>query len=314
MGDDVGNLFEKTLQNEAVVLIDGGLATEMESRGHNITSNLWSAKMLVTNPQAIVDAHRAFLDAGARCIISASYQASHKTLADAGVPMDVADKVIASAVELAKTARDQYLVDNPTAGYVPIVAASIGPYGAALYNGAEYTGEYDTDAGGIRDFHARRMAVLDRCGADALAVETIPNATEAKVLADMLEECTTPSWVSFCCRDEENLSDGTPLRESAAIYKDHRRVKALGINCTSPEFVTKLVGEIRRAAPEKAVVVYPNSGETYRSADNTWHGTASPLECADAALEWRAAGARLIGGCCRMGPQHIAAMRERLEV
>ena len=311
---DAENLFEQVLAQEAVTVIDGGLATEMESQGHNINSNLWSAKMLVTNPRAIVDAHRAFLDAGARCIISASYQASQKTLADAGLPVDVADKVIVSSVELAISARDEFLADNATIDYVPIVAASIGPFGAALYNGAEYTGEYGVDANGLQEFHAARLNLLDRSGADVLAVETIPNATEAMVLCEILKNCRTPAWVSFCCRDDEHLSDGTPLRESAALFRNHERVKAIGINCTSPKFVTELIGEIRRSAPDKAVIVYPNSGETYRSRDNTWHGTASPLECADAALEWRNAGARLIGGCCRMGPQHIAAMREKLGV
>ncbi|MBT8077774.1 MAG: homocysteine S-methyltransferase [Gammaproteobacteria bacterium] len=307
------NPFEKALRQNAVTLLDGGLATEIEAQGHDISGSLWSAKMLITNPQAIVDAHLAYLEAGAQCIITASYQASYKSLTEAGVPEGAMDRVIAGSVELAVTARQQFMDANPEIDYVPVVAASIGPYGAALHNGAEYTGEYDTDEQGLQEFHQRRLGVLDASAADVLAVETIPHATEAAVLCAMLKRCTKPSWVSFCCRDGKHLSDSTLLRDSAALFAGHPRVRALGVNCTSPEYVASLIGEIKRSAPDKAIVVYPNSGETYESATNTWHGTVSPVECADASLEWRDAGATLIGGCCRMGPQHIAAIKQQLE-
>jgi len=264
------NRFEQALEKGTTVLLDGGLATEIQAQGHNIDSKLWSAKMLVRNPQAIIDAHRAFLDVGAECIISASYQASHKTLMEKGFSVADADQLIISSVELAREARQQFLDENHAVNYLPIIAASIGPYGASMYNGAEYTGDYDRDADGIREFHHGRLTVLDDCGADVLAVETIPNATEARVLCEMLHDCRTPAWVSFCCRDSQHLSDGTPLRVSAALFARHPRVAALGVNCTSPEFVTDLIGEISNVAPSKAIVVYPNSGEIFEAKTNTW--------------------------------------------
>ena len=309
---DTDNRFIRALESERPILLDGGLATEMEAQGHDISGNLWSGKMLISNPQSIIDTHRAYLDAGARCIISAGYQVSHKSLHDAGVPDDVADRVIASAVAVAADAREQFLAASTELEDEPMVAASIGPYGAALYNGAEYTGEYDTDADGLRAFHAVRMAVLDECEADVLAVETIPNVMEAEVLRDLLERVRTPAWVSFCCRDSRSLSDGTPLRDVAAMFSEHDRVMALGVNCTSPHNVTDLIAELRSAAPTKAIVVYPNSGERYDAKTNTWHGSVTPAQMANAAEEWRNAGAKLIGGCCRVGPQHIAAMSRKL--
>jgi homocysteine S-methyltransferase len=130
----------------------------------------------------------------------------------------------------------------------------------------------------------------------------------------MLQDAKLPAWVSFCCHNGEQLSDGTPVADVAALFANHPRVMALGINCTSPEFVTALIKRIKSAAPDKAIVAYPNSGETFQAKTNTWHGTVSPVECAEASQEWSDAGATVIGGCCRMGPQHIAAMREQLEV
>ncbi len=312
MNAESGNRFEQALATRATILIDGGFATELEAQGHNIDGKLWSAKMLVENPQAIIDVHRAYLDAGAECIISASYQASRETMADVHIDQEEADRLIASSVALANEARQQFLAANPSIGYELIVAASIGPYGASQNDGSEYTGIYDTDEAGLIEFHESKIRVLDDSGADVLAVETIPNATEAVILTGLLANCKTPAWVSFCCRDGQHLSDGTELRSIAKLYAELRNVPAIGINCTSPEFVTSLIGELQSEALDKAIIVYPNSGETYESKTNTWHGTVSPIECADASVEWRNAGARLIGGCCRMGPQHIAAMREQL--
>ena len=314
MSPALDNLFLRALHSGDVILLDGGLATEIEAQGHDITNKLWSASMLMANPQAIVDAHLAYLNAGARCIITASYQASHKTLEDAGVSGAAADRVLASSVELAVEARERFMRANTSIAHKPIVAGSIGPYGAALYNGAEYTGDYDMNEEGLREFHEGRLRILDNSEADVLAVETIPNAIEARVLEKMLHDCSKPAWVSFCCRDAAHLSDGTSLAESASLFAEHKNVHALGINCTSPEFVTGLIDELKRAAPDKAIIVYPNSGETYRAKTNTWHGTVSPIECADASRIWREAGATIIGGCCRMGPQHIAAMRQKLEL
>jgi homocysteine S-methyltransferase len=189
-----------------------------------------------------------------------------------------------------------------------MVAASIGPYGATVHDGSEYTGDYDIDEEGLRQFHAGRLHLLDRSGADVLACETIPNFSEAAVLHDLLMDVELPAWVSFSCRDERCISDGTPLQEVAKIFRDHPRVLALGVNCTAPHLITSLIGEIRMAAPDKAVVVYPNSGETYEVEDNSWRGTASPTDWAVETSAWLNAGAKIVGGCCRVGPEQIIAI------
>jgi homocysteine S-methyltransferase len=291
-------------------VLDGGLATQLEAQGHDLGSALWSAGLLRSNPQAIALAHRAFLEAGAECIISASYQASRGGFMSLGLSAAEADRLIASAVEIAIAARDGFLRERPETEPVPLVAASVGPYGAVLHDGSEYRGDYGVDREVLRAFHEPRLRLLDDCGADVLACETIPDRLEADVLAELLETVNTPAWVSFSCRDERSISDGTPIADAAARFRDHERVLALGINCTAPQFVTPLIHELRRGVPDKAIVVYPNSGERYDARDNRWHGTVTPVDCAAAATEWRSAGATLIGGCCRMGPEHIAAMRD----
>jgi homocysteine S-methyltransferase len=305
------NKFEKMLRQAGPIILDGGLATQLEAMGFDISGALWSAALLESKPSAIIDAHRAYLDAGANCIISASYQASRAGFVSRGHSTEEADRLIVSSVELALTAREEFLADNPDAPE-PLVAASVGPYGATLQDGSEYTGVYAVPVQELGDFHAERLALLDGSGADVLAVETIPNFTEARVLCDLLEETRTPAWISFACRDDKHLSDGSSLWAAAGLFADHSRVLAVGINCTPPEFITPLIAEVKSAAPDKAIVVYPNSGEIYHSENNSWSGSACDMDKAFNVTEWYEAGAKLIGGCCRTGPQNIAAIRARV--
>ena len=305
------NRFIQLLEREGPVILDGGLATQLESMGLDIGSDLWSAALLASEPQAIIDAHRAYLDAGAECIISASYQASRAGFMSHGHNAEEADRLIVSAVELALAARDEYLSDNPGIPYEPVVAASVGPYGAAMHDGSEYTGNYDVSDDELRRFHSLRLHVLDACGADVLAVETIPNFHEAEILCNLLEEVSTPAWVSFACRDERDISDGSRLREAVSLFSEHPRVLAVGVNCTPPHVILPLIEEARSAALDKAIVVYPNSGETYHVEDNSWSGQACDLDNDFNVNAWHAAGAKLIGGCCRTGPEDIARIKSR---
>jgi homocysteine S-methyltransferase len=301
--------FAALLAQDDPIVIDGGLATQCEAMGCNIDGELWSGRLLRDDPDALVAAHRAYLDAGARIIATASYQASRQGFVAQGSTPDEADRLIRSSVTLAARARDEFVQDNPNAPR-PLVAASVGPYGAILHDGSEYTGDYDIGVDDLARFHDERLAILDTDDADLLACETIPSAAESAVLAQLLRTTRRPSWVSFSCRDEAHLADGTPLAKVAAEFADHPTVLALGVNCVAPEYVIPLIGVLREAAPQKSIVVYPNSGEVYRAEDNAWLGTATPLQCEHAAREWIAAGARLVGGCCRIGPAQIAAMSQ----
>jgi len=305
--------FIDALRRPGPLLLDGGLATQLETQGCDLNNPLWSASILASAPQAIVDASRAYLDAGAECIATASYQASREGFAQQGLPAAESERLMLLSVELALRARDEFLADSPNNARTPLIAASIGPYGAMLHDGSEYTGTYDISAAELRDFHAERLRLFDGSDVDVLALETIPSLQEADVLASLLHECETPAWVSFSCRDQHCISDGTPVAEAAGLYRGHPTVLAVGINCTAPQYVVALLKAVRKVLPDKAMMAYPNSGEVYDAEDNTWSGTVSPLDCALAAGEWIAAGAKIVGGCCRMGPEHIHAMANRIQ-
>lgn len=290
-------LFAQRVGQKQVVVIDGGLATQLETQGCDIRNPLWSASVIESNPQAIVDAHRAYLDAGAEIIITASYQT---TAAD----------LVTRSVELAIQARDEYSRDNPGQERLPLIAGSAGPYGAVIGDGSEYTGDYDVGVEELRDFHRSRLEILDDSGADLIACETIPSFDEAGVLCELLENVEHSAWISFSCRDEYRISDGTPIAEAAALFREHPRVLAVGINCTRPQYVVPLIEHLSEAIPEKAIVVYPNSGEDYDASSKIWSGTVTALDWAKAARQWADAGATIIGGCCRTGPEHIRAISE----
>ena len=197
----MANAFLEALDRAQPLILDGGLATQLEAQGCDLGNALWSASLLIENPQAIVDANRAFLDAGAECIASASYQASREGFAQRGLSANEADALMRRSVELATQARDEFVAATAP-DFIPLVAASIGPYGAVLHDGSEYRGDYGVSADELRRFHEARLRLFDRSGADVLALETVPSMLEAAVLADLLLACRTPAWVSFSCRDD----------------------------------------------------------------------------------------------------------------
>lgn len=291
------NPLASLLDRQGVVILDGGLATELEARGHDLKDELWSARLLVDAPEAIRELHRAYVGAGADCVITASYQATVESFRRRGLREEEAFDRLRLSVQLAREAEPE------------LVAASVGPYGAALADGSEYTGAYDLDEDGLCEWHRARFEVLDACGADLLACETIPSRLEARALARLLDK--TPAWFSFSCRDGEHISDGTPIEQCVREAAAHDRVIAVGINCTAPRHIVTLVDAVRNAT-KKPIVVYPNSGEHYDAQRMTWSGSRDAEAFAEAAVAWRQAGASLIGGCCRTGPAHIAALRARL--
>jgi len=279
------------LAAQGVVILDGGLATEFEERGFDLSDELWSARLLRDDPDAIRAVHRAYVEAGADCLITASYQATLAHLTPDHLRLST------------RLARDA----GPK-----LVAASIGPYGASLADGSEYTGAYDLDERGLHGWHWERFRVLAGSGADLLACETLPSFPEARALATLLDE--TPgakAWFSFACRDGERIADGTPIEQCARCLDAVPGVVAIGVNCTPPRFVVPLVERLR-GVTRKPIVAYPNSGEHWDAANRCWTGTREPEEFAEAAARWRGAGATVIGGCCRTGPEHIRALRRRL--
>jgi homocysteine S-methyltransferase len=297
------------------LVLDGGLATELETRGFDLNDALWSARMLLDDPDAIRQLHFDYLMAGADGIITASYQGSLPGFMKRGLSRSQAAALLQFAVTLAIEARETFWdqPDNRAGRIKPIVAASVGPYGAFLADGSEYSGDYDLDQEGLRSFHSQRWQLLAETDADILACETIPSNAECKALLDLLLH--TPdryAWFSFSCRDGQRISDGTRLAECLSILNDYEQVAAVGINCTPPEFIPDLLAQARLAT-DKPLLVYPNSGERYDVISRRWQGHSDADEFGLACWDWHKAGAKIIGGCCRTGPDHIRQIRRQLE-
>jgi len=299
------------LSTGGVVVLDGGLATELEKAGFDLDHPLWSARLLESSPEAIAAVHRAYLDAGSDCITTASYQATLAGFEREGHTRTKAEALLLRSVTLALEVRDRFWADerNHAGRLRPLVAASVGPYGAFLANGAEYTGDYELDEAGLLEFHRERLVMLSASGADLLACETIPSADEARALSALLTEAEgLPAWVSFSCRDGERLRDGTLLEECVRLLDPLPRVLAIGVNCTAPSHVASLL-RAAAGATRKPLVAYPNSGERYDPARKAWSGVSDAARWAELGRLWRAAGARLLGGCCRTGPDEIRSLR-----
>ena len=301
-----------TALDDGLMVLDGGLATELERRGLDISGALWSARVLQSEPGAIEQLHYDYFAAGARCAITASYQASYEGFAAHGLGVDEATALLRRSVELARAARARYRRDHPADRRRLYVAASVGPYGAISHDGAEYRGDYALSVEQLTAFHARRFGVLAAAGADVLACETLPALDEALALAALLaEHPRSIAWMSFTSPDGIHTSHGEPLSECARRLDPVPNLVAIGVNCVRPGIVGEAIRALR-AGTDKAIVVYPNSGEHWDGQTHSWRGAWDRGSLAVLAPQWVAAGARMIGGCCRVGPGEIAALAEAL--
>ncbi|QJT78915.1 homocysteine S-methyltransferase [Kosakonia sp. MUSA4] len=305
------NSLAALLERHPFVVLDGALATELEARGCSLADNLWSAKVLMENPQRIRDVHLDYFRAGAQIAITASYQATPAGFAARGLTEAQSKALIEQSMKLAKEASDIYRAENPNAGPL-LVAGSVGPYGAYLADGSEYRGDYVRSHEAFQAFHRPRIDALLNAGADLLACETLPSFAEIKALADLLAEYPhAQAWFSFTLRDDKHLSDGTPLVEVVNALSACPQIVALGINCIALSKTTAALKHLHSLSA-LPLVVYPNSGETYDAVTKAWHAHGDTCGSLAAHLpQWLEAGARLIGGCCRTTPQDIAALSER---
>ncbi|WP_083889171.1 homocysteine S-methyltransferase [Nocardia pneumoniae] len=284
------------------MISDGGLATELEARGHDLSDALWSARLLVDDPAAIEAVHAAYFQAGADIATTASYQASFEGFAARGLSRAESIRLLRRGVQLARAARDACADGRPR-----WVAASIGPYGAARADGSEYRGRYGRSVAELRAWHRPRMEVLAEAGADLLALETVPDIDEAEALVDLVTDIGVPAWLSYTIAGTRTRA-GQPLADAFAVAAASDSIIAIGVNCCPPADVTAAT-ELA-AGTRKPVIAYPNSGEGWDAVRHTWTG---PVRYAPAqARAWVARGARVIGGCCRVGPADIARLATEL--
>jgi homocysteine S-methyltransferase len=288
-------------------ILDGGLATELEARGHDLSDRLWSARLLLDDPRAIEEVHLAYYRAGAQVATSASYQATVEGFAAAGLDRGAALGAIRRSVELARRARDRFVAEAG-GGEGLQIAGSVGPYGAMLADGSEYRGDYDPGAATLRDVHGPRIEALLDGGADILAIETIPTMREARVLVDLVAESGATAWLSYQCRDASTTAAGEPIEEAVALVAHVHGIVAVGVNCTAPRYVPALLAAAA-AATTTPLLAYPNAGDAWDARNRRWVATDSTGGFDPTAVaSWAAMGAAWLGGCCGTRPADIAAL------
>ncbi|WP_030612143.1 homocysteine S-methyltransferase [Streptomyces sclerotialus] len=284
------------------VVLDGGLSNQLESAGHDLSDELWSARLLAEQPEAITAAHQAYYEAGAQVAITSSYQATFEGFARRGIGREAAAGLLRRSVELAREA-----ARRATEGGVPgplYVAASAGPYGAMLADGSEYRGRYGLGVDELERFHRPRLEVLAAAEPDVFALETVPDADEGRALVRAVRGLGVPAWLSYSVEGDRTRA-GQPLEEAFALAAEAAEIVAVGVNCCVPEDADAAV-ELAARVTGKPVVVYPNSGEEWDAQARAWRGHATFTP--ERVTAWTAGGARLIGGCCRVGPDSVSAL------
>lgn len=308
--------FKELLENQEFVILHGALGTELEFRGHDVSGKLWSAKYLFENPQLIKDIHKDYIRAGADLVTTSTYQATFEGLAEAGLSQAEAEKLIRLTVDLAKEARDEVWADlsetEKTSRTYPLISGDVGPYAAYLANGSEYTGDYgNISLEELKAFHRRRIELLLEQGAELLALETIPNFLETQALVELLAEDfpEVEAYISFTSQDGQSISDGTAIEKIAELVNSSEQILAVGLNCTAPYLYPVFLSQLREKT-DKPLVTYPNSGEVYDGATQTWKEKKADdsHSLLDNTLVWHKLGAKVVGGCCRTRPADIESL------
>ena len=301
------SIFEHIIKEQGFVIIDGALATELEARGADLNHPLWSAKILTEDPAMIKQVNLDYLNAGANVIATASYQASFMGYERQGYSREVAIKLMQLSVELAIEARETFLLSGENKmNQSPLVAASLGPYGAALADGSEYRGYSNVSVDELMAFHHDRLLVMIDTNADMLAFETIPCLDEAIAIKKLLQQHSSKkAWVSFSCKDGMHLCSGELFEDAVKALTDSEEIIGIGVNCTAPQYIESLI-KIAKPLTSKTILVYPNKGETYNPVNKKWEASDNcDSDFIENAIAWLSAGANAIGGCCRTTPLDI---------
>lgn len=312
------NHIERILEEYPFVVLDGGLATELEKAGHDLRDRLWSAKVLAEKPDAIMKVHRSYLEAGADCIITSSYQATVEGFVSAGYSKKDAERLIKLSVKIAKDAVAQVMEKSADDHRPePFVASSAGCYGAFLADGSEYSGNYKLSLKEYKDFHRGRVELLAEAGSDFIAFETFPNIDEGAAVCELMQEFPSVHyWIVFTASDEKHISHGELFHECVKKLDDRDNLAGIGINCSRPELITPLLDEVKSLTRQR-LIVYPNSGERFDVGCTCWKDESSKADFSQLTEEWYSRGARIIGGCCRTGPEDIrkiSSYRKKLMV
>lgn len=300
------NRFSQLLASHQHVVLDGAMATELEKRGVDTASDLWSATALIDHPERVKDVHTSYFEAGAHIATTNTYQANVPAFTAHGLSETESERLIKAAVHIAVTARNEYAAGHPESSDL-VVAASIGPYGAFLADGSEYTGNYHLNTQDYKNFHRQRLHLVSEAGADVFALETMPNAGELHALIELLDEefQDAEAWVSLSLKDSEHLCDGTALSEIIPLLEACPRLLAVGVNCTAQQNVEPAL-RVLKELTSKPLIVYPNSGEEYDPVTKTWTAGGEGASFTANTPVWKQNGAHIVGGCCRTTPADIA--------
>lgn len=306
------NPIKPILEQKKHMIIDGALASELQRRGCDLNDSLWSAKVLIEQPELIQQVHYDYFKAGADCAITASYQATPMGFAQKGIELEESIKLIKTSVKLAQQAKMQYLNDIKQDKAL-LIAGSVGPYGAYLANGSEYTGDYQLSESEFIAFHKDRVTALIDAGVDILACETMPSFLEIKTLVKLIQQFPMVNcWFSLTLKDQQHISDGTPLTEVIEYLNSIEQIVSVGINCIALEKVTPAL-EVLSKLTSKPLIVYPNSGEEYDPTTKQWHKNHHHnCTFANQLDTWIKLGAKLIGGCCQTTPEDIVEIHQLL--
>ncbi len=286
-----------------IVLLDGGMGQELIARSSQPPHPLWSAKVMLDEPDIVRAVHKDYLDAGATVLTLNTYSVTPERLAKAGLG-DMFKPLQKVAIELAKSAIEETGAGAAIAGCLPPLVASYRPDVALPYEEA-------------KDIY-RRIAAEQADDVDLFLAETLSSVEEVRAATDAIVETGKPAWIAMTMQDggTAQLRSGEPLKEGVSMAVECGAGAVLA-NCSWPETLSTGLDDL--AAFGLPYGAYANG---FTSIDALLPGgTVDRLEARrdldpQRYCQWAMAciehGASIIGGCCEVGPAHIAEIAHQL--
>lgn len=305
------------------LILDGGFATALGDRGVQSVCEhpLYGAQAIHENPDEIYNVHLEYLEAGSDIIETSTYQGSVQGFKKyLHLNEDESKDLLRKGVQLAQKAKNDFWskLEDKSKRYEPKIAGSLGPYGAHLLDCSEYTGDYALKLSDsqLKDWHRKQITQLVAENVDILGFDTFPSLKEALSVATLLksEFKGVAAWISFSCRDEKCISDGTLLRDCVQSLLPFNNIVGFGINCCNPSIVTPLIKSVIDVIPkDRYLLVYPNTGEEFLPNEHVWvMGEKEKTPIHTFIKEWKLLGVNWIGGCCRVNPRDISLIRKEV--
>lgn len=282
--------FKKVLKEGKAFVLDGAMGTEISSRGTKTTLPLWSAQVILDNPNLVKEIHRDYIKNGASIIVTNTFRTTKRTFRKVGLE----DKARGVTILACKLAKEAVELENENV----LIAGSMAPLEDC------YSPELVPLEKELKKEHLEYAQNLKKGGVDFLFLETMISLREINAGLEAAKKVMLPVAASLCCNDKGELLSGESLEEAVELVSKYDPL-FIALNCMNIKTITKLMKKLKKLT-NLPIGAY-GQGDGKPDDDEGWcfTGDKGVKIYLNEAKNWLKDGVQVIGGCCGTNPEYI---------